>query len=99
LTSTNRSPTRHHVICPIQLKPGFIRKEHTSPACQQPSKVSICPLKSVTTPNCSQVNEDDEHADELPWDGFWQFGQKLLGCANPQFHQLSGWLVSDDPAG
>ena len=22
-----------------------------------------------------------------------------LGCANPQFHQLSGWLVSDDPIG
>jgi hypothetical protein len=43
--------------------------------------------------------EDDEHTDELPWDGFWQLVQKLLGCANPQFHQLSGWLASEDPAG
>ena len=41
-------------ICPVQLKPGFIHEEHTS-ACQWPLKVSICPLKSVTMPNCSQV--------------------------------------------
>jgi hypothetical protein len=32
-------------------------------------------------------------------DGFWQLVQKLFTCANPQFHQLSGWLVSDYPAG
>ena len=52
------------------------------------------------TPNCSpDPGEDDEHGDELPRDGFWQFVQKFFGCANPQFHQLSGWLVSDDPAG
>ena len=25
--------------------------------------------------------------------------QKFFGCANPQFHQLSSWLVSDDPPG
>jgi hypothetical protein len=42
---------------------------------------------------------DNEHADELPWDGFWQLVQKFFTCANPQFHQLSGWVVSDDPAG
>jgi hypothetical protein len=42
-------------IYPVQLKLGLIREEHTSTACQWPSKVSICPLKSVTTPNCSQV--------------------------------------------
>jgi hypothetical protein len=24
--------------------------------------------------------------------------QKFFVCANPKFHQLSGWLVSDDPA-
>ena len=33
----------------------------------------------------------------LPWPHL-QFVQKFLSCANPQFHQLSGWLVSDDPA-
>ena len=42
-------------ICPVQLKPGFIREEHTSPVYQWLSNVSICPLKSVATPNCSQV--------------------------------------------
>jgi hypothetical protein len=25
--------------------------------------------------------EDNEHADELPWDGFWQFVQKCFGYA------------------
>ncbi len=45
-------------------------------------------------------NEDDKHADELPWDGFWQFVQKLFGYANCWlWQQLSGWLVSDDLGG
>ncbi len=44
-------------------------------------------------------DEDDEHADELPWDGFWQFVQKLFGYANWLLQQLSGWLVSDDLRG
>ncbi len=42
-------------ICPIKWKPGFIHEENTSPKCQTPSNVSICPLKSVTAMNCSQV--------------------------------------------
>ena len=42
-------------LCPVQLKPGFIREEHTSQACQWPSKLSIGTLKSFTMPNCSQV--------------------------------------------
>ncbi len=74
------TPYTLSAICLVQWKPGFIREEHTSPKYQTPSNVSICPLKSVTTTNCSQVEtptEDDEHADELPWDGFWQFVQKL----------------------
>ncbi len=41
-------------------------------------------------------DEDDEHADELPWDGFWQFVQKWFADANRLLQQLSGWLVSDD---
>ncbi|MBN3279548.1 SYTL3 protein, partial [Polyodon spathula] len=55
LLSTHTTPYTLSATCPVQLKPGFIREEHTSPACQWPSKVSICPLKSVTTPNCSQA--------------------------------------------
>jgi hypothetical protein len=38
--------------------------------------------------------EYDEHTDEFPWDGFWQFVQKWFTCANPQFYLLFGWLVS-----
>ncbi len=43
------------VICPVQWKPGFIHEENSSPKCQTPSNVSICPLKLVTMTNCSQV--------------------------------------------
>jgi hypothetical protein len=42
--------------------------------------------------------EDNEHADELPWDCFWQFVQKCFDRASSLFHQLSGWLISDHPA-
>ncbi len=37
-------------------------------------------------------DEDNEHADELPWDGFRQFVQKFFGYANRLLQQLSGWL-------
>ncbi len=40
-------------------------------------------------------DEDDEHADELPWDGFWQFVQTFFGYANRLLQQLSGWLDSE----
>ncbi len=55
LTSANRSPT--HAVChlPCTDKPRFIHEENTSPKCQTPSNVNICPLKSVTMTNCSQV--------------------------------------------
>ena len=52
---THMTPHILSAICPEQWKPGFIREENTSPVCQTPSDVSICPLKSVTTTNCSQV--------------------------------------------
>ncbi len=52
---THTTPSTLSAICPVQWKPGFIREENTSPKCQTPSNVSICPLKSVTTTNCSQV--------------------------------------------
>ena len=82
-------------ICPVQLKPGFIREEHTSPACQWPSKVSICPLKLVTTPNCSQVKTlGRTMGTQMSFPG--TVSDSL--CRNSRVHQLSGCLVSDDPA-
>ncbi len=52
---SHTTPYMLSAICPVQWKPGFIREENTSPKCQTPSNVSICPLKSVTAANCSQV--------------------------------------------
>ncbi len=58
---THTMPFTLSAICPVQWKPGLIREENTSPKCQtlcvsKPlQNVSICPLKSVTTTNCSQV--------------------------------------------
>ncbi len=51
---THTTPHMRSAICPVQWKPGFICEENTSPKCQTPSNVSICPLKSVTMTNCSQ---------------------------------------------
>ncbi len=52
---THATPYTLSAICPVQWKQGFICEENTSPKCQTPSNVSICPLKSVTTTSCSQV--------------------------------------------
>ncbi len=52
---THTTPYTLSAICPVQWKSGFIHEEITSPKCQTPSNVSICPLKSVTMTNCSQV--------------------------------------------
>ena len=99
---TRTTPYTLFAICPVQLKPGFIHEEHTSPVCQWPSKVSVCPLKSVTTPSCSQVKtlvrmtSKQMSFPETVSDSFCKI---YFGCSNPQFHQLSGWLVLDDPTG
>ncbi len=52
---THTTPYTLYAICPVQWKPGFIHEENASPKCQTPSNVSICPLKSITMTNCSQV--------------------------------------------
>ncbi len=52
---THTTPYTLSANCPVQWKPGFICEENTSQMCQMPSNVSICPLKSVTMTNCSQV--------------------------------------------
>ena len=91
------TPHTLSAICPEQWKPGFIHEENTSPTCQTPSNVSICPLKSVQSGR--DLDEDGERADELTRDGFWQFALKFFGYANRLLQQLSGWLLSDDLEG
>ncbi len=54
-TLTHTTPYRLSAFCPVHWKPWFIREENTSPKCQMPSNVNICPLKSIMTMNCSQV--------------------------------------------
>ncbi len=100
LTSANRSPTRRHTCC----LPSALYIEYRD------SSVKRTPLQSdrrhriwafahsswlqIRTAG-RDTDEDDEHADELPWDCFWQFVQKFFGYANRLLQQLSGWLVSD----
>ncbi len=52
---THMTPYTLSAICPVQSKTGLFREENTSPKCQTASNVSICPLKTVTMMNCSQV--------------------------------------------
>ncbi len=105
LTSANRSPTWRHTRC----LPSALYSENRD------SSVKRTPLQSARRIECehlpTQVSydnelqsgrdpvEDDEHVDGLPWDGFWQFVQKLFCYANRLLQQLSGWLVSDDLGG
>ena len=74
--------------------PGFINEVHTSPECQWAyAHWSQLPRQTAVR--------------SRPWWGWqarrWaslrQFLQKLFGCASPQFHQLSRWLVSEIPQG
>jgi hypothetical protein len=88
-------------ICPVKLQPGFICEECTSPAGRGPSGVSVCPLKSVTMQSYSQVKTlvrmtstqmifPETISDSL---------RRTSSAVQTQFQQLSGWLVSDHPAG
>ena len=95
LTSANR---------PEQWKPGFICEENTSPTCQTPLNVSICPLKSVTTTNCSQIEVSDslcrnslimqtDCCSSCPGD--WSLAGDHAGCGGPGLvwiHVVWGWL-------
>ncbi len=63
------------VACDLSKVPDAIECEHL------PTQVGYDnELQSGRDPN-----EDDEHADELPWDGFWPFVQNFFGYANRQF--------------
>ncbi len=98
---THTTPYMLSAICPGQSKPGFIREKNTSPKCQTPSNVSICPLKSDTTTNCSQVETQMRTTSmqmSFP-DTVYKFLQIFFGYANRMLQQLSRWLVSDDLGG
>ncbi len=82
---TGIHPWREH----LSKVPDAIESEHL------PTQVSYDDeLQSSRDPN-----EDDEHADEFPWDGSWQFVQKFFGYANRLLQKLSGWLVSEELGG
>ncbi len=92
---THTTQYTQSAICPVQWKPGFIREKNTSPKCQTPSNVSICPLKSITTMNCSQV-ETPMRTTSMQM-SFPETCSDSM-CRN-SLQQLSGWLVSDDLGG
>ncbi len=96
---THTTPYTLSAICPVQWKPGFIREENTSPKCQTPSNVSICPLKSVTTTKCSQV-ETPMRTTSMQISFPETVSDSLCrNSKNRLLQQLSGWLVSDDLGG
>ncbi len=60
-------------IWPVQWKPGFIREENTS---KVPDAIECEYLITQVGYNDElqsgrDPDEDNDHADELPWDGFW----------------------------
>ncbi len=81
-------------LCPVMWKPGFFREENTSPKCQTPSNLPTQVSYDDELHSGQDPNVDDKHADELPWDGFWQFAQKFFGYANRLLQQLfSTWTL------
>ncbi len=100
---THTTPYTLSAICPVQWKPGFIYEENTSPKRQTTSNVSICPHKSVTMVNCSQVETPKRKTSMLM--SFPETVSDSL-CRNYLVMQTdccssypSGWLVSGDLGG
>ncbi len=89
------------MYCCERTTSGFICEENPSPKCQTPSNLSICPLKSVTMTNCSQVETPMRMTSmqmsfpETVSDSLCSF----FGYANRLLQQLSGCLVLDDLGG
>ncbi len=96
---THTTPYPRSAICPVQWKPWFIHEENISPKCQTPSNVSICPLKSVTTTNCSQVETPVRTTSMQMSFPETVSVQKTFGYSNRLLQQLFGWLVSDNLGG
>ncbi len=105
LTSSNRSPTRRHTRC----LPSVLYSENQDSSMKRTPLQSArrhqmwafahsCPLRRLTAVR-TRPRWGWRAADELPWDGLWQFVQKFFGYVNRLLQQLSGWLVSDDLGG
>ncbi len=72
-------------ICTVQWKPGFIREEKLLSEVLDAIKCEHLPTQvsfNEELQSGRDLDEDYEHAEELPWDGFWQFVQKFFGYAN-----------------
>ncbi len=102
LTSTNRSPTRRHTRClPSALYSEIWDssvKRTPPPKCQTPSNLRICPLKSVTTMICSQV-ETPMRTTNMQMSFPETVSDSLCRNSNRLLQQLFGWLVSDNLGG
>ena len=60
----------HNIDLSSQLKPGFIRKEHTSPVGIEGEHLPTEVGYNVKLQSGQDPGEDDEHSNELPRDGF-----------------------------
>ncbi len=98
-----------HELCtdPCNMRPCIIMLQHEGMVVdeghnngpQDLVQVSLCIQNTINIMHLCLLSITYEHADELPWDAFWQFVQKFFGYVNRLLQQLSGWLVSDDLGG
>ncbi len=73
-------------------------KRTPPPKCQTPSNLRICPLKSVTTMICSQV-ETPMRTTNMQMSFPETVSDSLCRNSNRLLQQLFGWLVSDNLGG
>ncbi len=87
---THTTPYTLSVICPVQWNSSVKRTPLQSARCHWMWAFAHSSRLRRRTAVRSRPDEDDEHADELPWDGLWQFVQKFFDYANRLLQQLSG---------
>ncbi len=87
---THTTPYTLSVICPVQWNSSVKRTPLQSARCHWMWAFAHSSRLRCRTAVRSRPDEDDEHADELPWDGLWQFVQKFFDYANRLLQQLSG---------
>ena len=68
-------------ICLVKLKPGVIREEHTSPACQWPSKkpdVEVLGLRGYTWSAIVRPAGHTQNSLKHCWGGLWQRNEQSI---------------------